>query len=158
MWQKVGAESVSSSHGWFNLINAVIPVSQMAFTAERSTSQVSAWHSSCNSIDTSFHVLLSLVLSFLCGRFDKVPDNNISAAVVSVFMLRILVPQGSAFNAAEGFVPANLTQVKWRTFDGPTLAAALAHESESSYGVWWFGWEKVSAVSCPTLPGFECPV
>lgn len=41
MWQKVGAELVSSSHGWFNLINAVIPVPQMAFTAQRSAPLVS---------------------------------------------------------------------------------------------------------------------
>lgn len=97
---------VSSSHGWFNLINAVIPVSQMAFTAERSAPLASAWHSSCNSIDTS-----SLVLSFLCWGFDKVPDDNISASVVSVFRLNILVLQGSAFSA-ECFTPANLTHVK----------------------------------------------
>lgn len=45
MWQKVVAELVSSSHGWFNLINDVIPVSQMAFTAERSAQLVSAWQS-----------------------------------------------------------------------------------------------------------------
>lgn len=84
---------VSSSHGWFNLINAVIPVLQMAFTADRPAPLASAWHSSRNSIDTSF----PLFFHFRVGGFDKVPDNNISAAVVSGFMPKILVLQGSAF-------------------------------------------------------------
>lgn len=44
--QKVGKQLVSSSHGWFNLINAVILFPHLAFTTERSTQNVSAWQMS----------------------------------------------------------------------------------------------------------------